>query len=96
MSYSQVNSSAPKVGELSGELFAGDHGPEGAWSTLKGSALTPPELSYCEQDTNYMDGRVQGDGMAPVPVTWTVHGPVTSGTYNSDNLNRGTDKHMPR
>lgn len=96
MSYSQVNSSAPMVGELSSGWFAGDHGPEGAWSSLKGSALTPMELSYCEQDKNYMDGRVEGNGMAPVPVGWTAYGPVTSGTFDPDSMTRGTDKNMPR
>lgn len=96
MSYSQVNSSGPLVGDLSGTLFAGDHGPEGVFASLKGSMLAPQELSYCEQDTNYNDGRVDSNGMAPAPVTWTQYGPVASGTYNSDNLTRGTDKNMPR
>lgn len=79
MSYTQVNSSAGHVGELSGELFAGDHGPEGAWSSLKGPALTPPELSFSVQDKNYNDGRVDSYGMAPVPTAWT-HSVVSTGT----------------
>lgn len=93
--YTQVNSSAPLVGELSGELFAGDHGPQGAWASLKGQALTPPELSYSEQDTNYNDGRVDSNGMSPVTHGW-AQGIVTSGQFNPDNLTRGTDKHMPK
>jgi hypothetical protein len=70
--YHQVNSSASLEGELKGELFAGDHGPQGAWSSLKGPALTPPELSFSEQDTNYNDGRVDSNGMAPVTQSWTA------------------------
>ena len=70
--YTQVNSSASHEGELKGGLFNGDHGPEGAWSSLKGPALTPPELSYSVQDTNYNDGRVDSNGMAPVTTGWTA------------------------
>jgi len=82
--YHQVNSSASHEGELKGELFAGDHGPEGAWSSLKGPALTPPELSFSEQDTNYNDGRVDSNGSSPIPTPWTVHGPVVSGEFATD------------
>lgn len=32
--------------------FNGDHGAEGAWSSLKGSALAPHELPYDVQDHN--------------------------------------------
>lgn len=70
--YHQVNSSASHEGELKGELFAGDHRPEGVFASLKGPALTPPELSYSEQDTNYNDGRVDSNGMAPVTTAWTA------------------------
>jgi hypothetical protein len=76
--YHQVNSSASHEGELKGELFAGDHGPEGAWSSLKGPALTPPELSFSEQDTNYNDGRVDSNGGSPVVTPWT-HSIVNTG-----------------
>lgn len=96
MTYSQVNSSAPLVGDLSGALFAGDHGPEGVFASLKGSTLTPMELSYCEQDKNYNDGRVDSNGMAPAPSPWTQYGPVTGGTFDPDSMTRGTDKNMPR
>jgi len=77
-SYHQVNSSASHEGDLKGEFFAGNHGPEGAWKSLKGQALTPPELSFSEQDTNYNDGRVDSNGMAPVTQSWT-HSIVTTG-----------------
>lgn len=76
--YTQVNSATSHEGELKGELFAGNHGPEGAWSSLKGPALTPPELSFSEQDTNYNDGRVDSNGMAPVTTGWT-HSIVSTG-----------------
>lgn len=69
--YTQVNSASSHEGELKGELFAGNHGPEGAWSSLKGPALTPPELSFSVQDTNYNDGRVDSNGGSPVPHAWT-------------------------
>ncbi len=78
MSYSQVNSSAPMVGELSSGWFAGNHGPEGAWSSLKGGALTPHELSYCEQSTNYNDGRVDSNGRSGSG-TWNSNVIVTTG-----------------
>lgn len=71
MAYTQVNSASAHEGELKGGWFSGNHGPEGAWSSLKGPALTPPELSYSEQSTNYSDGRVDAGSMAPVPHSWT-------------------------
>lgn len=71
-SYHQVNSSASHEGDLKGEWFAGNHGPEGAFASLKGPALTPPELSFSVQDTNYNDGRVDSNGMAPVTQSWTA------------------------
>ena len=77
MTYTQVNSSAGKVGDLSGELFAGDHGPEGAWSSLKGSTLTPPELSFSDQDGNIgpdrLNQEVSGSG------SWNTHVIVSTG-----------------
>lgn len=78
MTYTQVNSAASHEGELKGELFAGDHRPEGVFASLKGPALTPPELSFSVQDTNYNDGRVDSNGMAPVTTSWT-HSVVTTG-----------------
>jgi hypothetical protein len=78
MTYTQVNSAASHEGELKGELFAGNHGPEGVFASGKGPALTPPELSYSEQDTNYNDGRVDSNGGSPVPTAWT-HSIVTTG-----------------
>jgi hypothetical protein len=76
--YTQVNSSASHEGELKGELFAGNHGPEGVFASGKGPALTPPELSYSEQDTNYNDGRVDSNGGSPVTTPWT-HSIVSTG-----------------
>lgn len=84
MTYSQVNSSASHEGELKGELFAGNHGPEGVFASLKGPALTPPELSFSVQDTNYNDGRVDSNGGSPVPTPWTTYGPVVSGEFATD------------
>jgi len=95
--YTQVNSSSGHEGDLKGELFAGDHGPEGVFGSLKGQALTPPELSYSEQDENYNDGRVDSQKEVMAPGTgWLEHGPILSGTYSPDALTRGTDKHMPK
>jgi len=85
MTYTQVNSSASHEGELKGELFAGDHGPQGVFASLKGPALTPPELSFSEQDTNYNDGRVDSQHVVLSPGTdWHSHGPVESGPYATD------------
>lgn len=95
-SYHQVNSSAGMVGDLSGPLFAGNHGPEGVWASAKGPMLTPMELSYSVQDTAYNDGRVDsnnlvigsGDG-------WLSHGPVMSGEFNTDKLT-GPNTNLPK
>lgn len=96
MTYSQVNSSSGHEGDLNGALFAGDHRPEGVFGSLKGSALTPPELSFSDQGTNVNDGRVDSQHLVAGPGTgWLEHGPVDSGAYNPDNLTHGTDKHMP-
>lgn len=70
--YTQVNSASSLEGELKGELFGGNHGPEGVFGSLKGPALSAPELSYSEQDTNYNDGRVDSNGSSPVPTGWTA------------------------
>ena len=94
-SYHQVNSSSAHEGELKGELWAGDHRPEGVFQSLKGMAMTPPELSFSEQDKNLGEVRYQGIAMSP-GTDWHTHGPIESGTYNPDNLTHGTDKHMPK
>lgn len=93
MTYSQVNSSSGAEGELKGKLFA-DHSPAGVWGSLKGSALTPPELSFSDQGTNANDGRVDVNATAGNP-NWEGF-LVESGEFDPNSLTRGTDKHMPR
>jgi hypothetical protein len=96
-SYHQVNSSSAHEGDLKGALFAGDHGPDGVWQSEKGSALTPPELSFTVQDVNYNDGRVDSQHeVVAAGGGWINHGPVESGTFDPQQVVRGTDKHMPR
>lgn len=77
--YHQVSSASSLEGDLKGELFAGNHGPEGVFASLKGPALTPPELSFSEQDTNYNDGRVDSNGASPIVRPWTAS-VVSTGT----------------
>lgn len=97
MTYSQVNSSSGHEGELNGALFAGDHTPAGVFSSLKGSALTPPELSFSDQGGNANDGRVQSQAAVIGAGTgWKEHGPVESGTFDPQQTVSGTDKYMPR
>lgn len=71
MTYSQVNSSAGQVGELGGALFDGAHGAEGAFKSLKGPMLAPPELSFSDQDGNVgpdrLNQEVSGSG------SWNTH-----------------------
>ena len=94
MGYTQVNSSAPHEGDLHGALFAGDHGPEGVFGSLKGMMITPPELSFDVQDHNDGPNRL---AQQATPINgWVKTGPIESGTYNPDNLTHGTDKHMPK
>lgn len=93
MAYSQVNSSSGHEGELKGTLFAGDHRPEGVFESLKGSMLTPPELSFSEQDANLGPDRLNQE---VVSVEWVANGPVQSGQFDPDAMTRGTDKYMPR
>lgn len=93
MGLNQVNSSAPAEGDLKGELFAGDHGPEGVFSSLKGTMITPPELSVYDQDGNVGPDRLNQE---VAPHKWEATGPVESGEFDPDKLTRGTDKHMPR
>jgi len=93
MAYTQVNSSSGHEGELKGALFNGDHTPDGVFSSLKGMMLTPPELSFDIQDHNDGPDRLNQE---EADVTWLVHGPVESGTYDPQQVIRGTDKHMPK
>lgn len=93
MTYSQVNSSSGHEGELKGKLLA-DHAPQGVFSSLKGSALTPPELSFSDQGTNVNDGRVDTQAETGNP-NWEGF-LVESGTFDPQQTIRGTDKHMPR
>ncbi len=94
MGLNQVNTSGPAEGDLNGELFAGDHGPEGVFGSLKGMMIAPPELSYFEQDANMGPNRL-AQQVAPFD-GWEKTGPVESGTFDPDALTRGTDKHMPK
>ena len=93
MGYTQVDSSGAHEGELKGALFAGDHSPEGAFGSLKGQALTPPEISFDVQDRN--DGPDRLNQEVSSGSTWESF-LVTGGTYDPNSLTRGTDKHMPR
>lgn len=94
MSYTQVDSSDPHKGELTGTLFAGDHKPDGVFSSLKGMAMTPPELSFDVQDHNDGPDRLNQE------VSVSGHGweqfLVETGTYDPQQVIRGTDKHMPK
>lgn len=93
MTYSQVNSSSGHEGDLKGALFAGDHTPDGVFNSLKGQALTPPELSFDVQDHN--DGPDRLNQEVSGGSNWEA-GLVESGPYSPFALTRGTDKHMPK
>jgi len=80
MSYTQVDSSTGKEGALNGPLFAGDHRPDGIYSSLKGKTITPPELSFDVQDSNVGPDRLNQEVSAGS--NWVSTGPVMSGTYN--------------
>lgn len=69
-----------------GTWFAGDHGPEGDWKTLKGRMLAPHELAYDVQDSNIGPDRLNQDTATS---TWVATGPVMSGTYDPNALTRG-------
>jgi hypothetical protein len=56
--------------------FAGDHGPEGDWKSLKGRMLTPPELPYDVQDKNMGDARFNGTSGS---IGWAKDTIVTTG-----------------
>lgn len=91
MGLNQVSSG--NAGELNGEWFAGNHGPEGVWQSEKGTALAAPELSYYDQDGNVGPDRLNQEVSKN---DWRKTGPVESGTFDPNSLTRGTDKHMPR
>lgn len=91
MGYTQT-SSEHEDGLGSG-LFAGDHSPDGVFGSLKGRALTPPELSYDVQDHNDGPDRLNQEVNFH---DWRATGPVMSGQFDPDSLTRGTDKHMPK
>lgn len=94
MGLSQVHSGSGHEGNLSGGWFAGNHGPEGEFNSLKGRMIDAPELSYFEQDDNMGPNRL-AQQVAPFD-GWEKTGPIESGTFNPDNLTHGTDKHMPK
>jgi hypothetical protein len=91
MTYHQVHSGSGHEGSLGGGITG--HSPDGVFESLKGSALTAPELSYSEQDGNEGPDRLNQD---TVSTNWTTHGPVQSGQFDPNSLTRGTDKHMPK
>jgi hypothetical protein len=95
MGLTQTHSGSGHEGNIRGGWFAGDHGPDGVWSSEKGRMIDAPELSAYDQDGNIGPDRlnqevsVSGHG-------WTDQGPITSGQFDPDSLTRGTDKHMPK
>jgi len=93
MGLNQVHSGSGHEGGLSGGLFAGDHGPEGEFNSLKGRALEAHELSFYDQDGNVGPERLNQEVSKS---NWRATGPVESGTFDPNSLTRGTDKHMPR
>lgn len=93
MGLNQVNSSGPHEGDLRGELFAGDHSPDGVFESLKGMMIAPPELSFYDQDGNIGPDRLNQE---VAPHKWEATGPVESGQFDPNMLTRGTDKHMPK
>lgn len=93
MGLSQVHSGSGHEGNIRGGWFAGDHGPEGVFNSLKGRMIDAPELSVYEQDANLGPDRLNQE---VAPITWRQHGPVESGQFDPNSLTRGTDKHMPK
>lgn len=67
--------------------FAGDHGPEGDWKSLKGRMLSPHELPFDEQDQNMGPERLNQEVSSGSD--WTKYGPVTSGEFDPNKLTRG-------
>jgi len=93
MGLNQVHSGSGHEGNIRGEWFAGDHGPDGVFESLKGRALEAPELSFYDQDGNVGPDRLNQD---VVSHKWEATGPVESGEFDPNKLTRGTDKHMPK
>lgn len=92
MGLNQVHSGAGHEGNLSGGWFAGDHGAEGEFNSLKGRALEAPELSFYDQDGNVGPDRLNQE----VPGSEWTNFIVDSGEFDPDKLTHGTDKHMPK
>lgn len=95
MGLNQVNSSGPHEGDLRGELFAGDHSPDGVFESLKGMMIAPPELSFYDQDGNIGPDRLNQEAV-DTGAGWLPHGPILAGQFDPEALTRGTDKHMPK
>jgi hypothetical protein len=93
MGLNQVHSGSGQEGALGDPWFAGNHGPEGEFNSLKGRALEAPELSFYDQDGNQGPERLNQEVSKS---DWRDYGPVQSGTFDPDSLTRGTDKHMPK
>lgn len=94
MGLNQVHSGSGHEGNIGGTQFAGQHGPEGVWSSEKGRALEAPELSFYDQDGNQGPDRLNQEVSGGYD--WKQYGPVESGQFDPNKLTRGTDKHMPR
>lgn len=92
MGLNQVHSGSGHEGNISGGWFAGDHGPEGEFNSLKGRALEAPELSAYDQDGNIGPDRLNQE----VPGSEWTHFLVESGEFDPNKLTHGTDKHMPK
>jgi hypothetical protein len=71
---------------MSDAMFAGDHGPQGDWATLKGRMLAPWELSYDEQAENLGPDRLNQEVNTN---DWVKTGPIMSGPHDPMNLTRG-------
>jgi len=93
MGLNQVHSGSGQEGGLGSPLFAGNHGPEGVWSSEKGRALEAPELSFYDQDGNVGPDRLNQE---VTKSNWRATGPIESGSFDPNSLTRGTDKHMPK
>lgn len=91
MGLSQVHSGAGHEGNLSGGIEG--HSPDGVFESLKGSALTAPELSFYEQDKNEGPDRLNQE-VSPGQ-SWEAF-LVENGEFDPNKLTRGTDKHMPK
>jgi hypothetical protein len=69
-----------------GSMFAGDHGPDNAWRSEKGSMLAPHELPYDVQDQNLGDARFNGEITGPKPWEASL---VMNGEFDPNKLTRG-------